>query len=132
MKDTHKIGDIAEAKLIAALQEKFKIVLLPLGSGPKYDIAVDDGVGIFRVQVKSGRMRDGAIKFNTNSRTPRPTTNGYDQIDYFGVYCPDNRKCYLIPKEEVGCDTLATLRVEPTKNSQVKGVKMASKYELPV
>ena len=51
------------------------------------------------------------------------------QIEYFAVYCPDNRGIYLIPIEHTG-GTQMSLRLVPTKNNQEKNVRWAKDYEL--
>ena len=51
------------------------------------------------------------------------------EIEYFGVYCPDNDKCYLVPVDDVA-KTVGILRVEPTLNNQSKGVRWAKDYEI--
>lgn len=50
-------------------------------------------------------------------------------VDYFGVYCPDNDKTYLIPIDGLGL-TAASLRVEPPKNGQIANIRLAADYEI--
>jgi hypothetical protein len=50
-----------------------------------------------------------------------------DDVDYFGVYCPDTRQVYLVPVEAVP-DRGANLRVETPRNNQSKGVRWAKDY----
>ena len=52
-----------------------------------------------------------------------------DDVDYFGVYCPDTDAVYLVPISDVP-DRGACLRVKPTKNNQAKGVRWAKDYVL--
>jgi hypothetical protein len=52
-----------------------------------------------------------------------------DDVDYFGVYCPDTDAVYLVPITDVP-DRGACLRVKPTKNNQAKGVRWAKDYVL--
>jgi hypothetical protein len=105
----------------------------PFGDNQRYDLVVDEE-GVFkRIQCKTGRLKDGAISFNTCSSSYH--RNGqkhsyHGQIDYFGVYCPESRKCYLVPVEDVGTRQ-AKLRVEPAANSQEKNIHWAEDYEMP-
>jgi len=54
----------------------------------------------------------------------------HGQIDAFGVYCPQNRKAYLIPIEDVPAVTYAHLRLDPPLNGQTTGIRWAHKYEI--
>ena len=47
----------------------------------------------------------------------------------FAVYFPDKDTVYMVPVEDVG-RTSAMLRLEPPKNGQVKGVRLAASYLL--
>lgn len=51
------------------------------------------------------------------------------QVDYFGVYCFELDKCYLVPIDDVGL-TQCNLRVLPSKNNQSKRIKWAKDYEI--
>ena len=134
MPDTSALGNITEAKVLAALIESGYIVSKPFGDGHKYDLIIDDGVTLRRVQCKTGRLKSGCVVFNAysvagNSNGKRQGYKG--AADVFGVYCPDNQQVYLVPVDEVGtCDTL--LRVEQTLNNQQKRVRWARDYELAV
>ncbi len=63
--------------------------------------------GVFtRIQVKTGRLKAGAIrwwsrsiKYRSGKHTTRPYTN---EIDLFAVYCPELDKLYLVPVNHVG------------------------------
>jgi hypothetical protein len=57
----------------------------------------------------------------------RKTYHG--DADYFGVYCPELGTSYLVPVEDVG-NVEGALRVEPTRNGQLTGVRWAKNYEL--
>lgn len=127
-----QIGDISEAIVRARFIEKGYVVLLPLNSGLRYDIAVERD-GIFkRVQIKTGRLLDrGVILFNSSSLDPKTRNSQldyYDDIDWFAVYCPQNRKVYVMDVNEAPPNN-CYLRVEPTKNRQRHGIRWAKDYE---
>jgi len=119
-----------------ALHEAGYGVSIPFGENARYDLAIDDGIRLARVQCKTGRLRDGAITFKTSSsyahhRTPRQNRLHYQgQIDFFGVYCRATRGTYLVPIEEVTTTCEAMLRVSPARNRQQKRIRLASDYEL--
>lgn len=126
-------GDICVAMLTAAFLEKRYIVLKPLSEYSRYDLVIDRGSGFERIQCKTGRLRNGAVRFNACSSTAHHrngTVRDYrGQADWFGVYCPDNDECYLIPVESVGLRQGA-LRVIDARNNQKAGVRLAAAFKL--
>jgi hypothetical protein len=61
--------------------------------------------------------------------SPRETRRDYaGQIDQFAVYCPDTEGVYLIPIADVRARCSAHLRVDPPRNAQRLGIRLASKY----
>lgn len=125
VRDTHAIGDRAVARFLTELLKIHRTVLMPFGEGHRYDLVADDKGSFIRIQVKSGRLHKGVVEFRTCSA-------GRDyrgEVDFFGVYCPDNDKCYLVPCSHVG-RTVAHLRVIKTRNGQSKGIRFASDYEI--
>lgn len=135
MTNTHKVGDRTEAIVMAALLQVYDSVLIPFGNGRRYDLVVDTGQRFMRIQCKTGRLRSGAVIFNTQSQNPKDRRGkgvGYrGQVEMFGVYCPENQKVYLVPPEDV-TQTYGYLRAEPAKNGQSKGVRTADQYELRI
>lgn len=132
MKNTKEIGDTAVAGILARLLKKGYAILLPFGDSQRYDLVLDKDGQFFRVQCKSGRVRNGCIRFNSSStewykRHRRRTYKG--QVDYFGVYCPELDKAYLIPVDSVG-ETQGVLRISVPKNNQAKHVHWSDDYEI--
>ena len=123
---------------MAALHALGFIVLIPFGENSRYDLVIDDGSELSRVQCKTGRLRNGSIRFKTCSsyahhRDPAVQTRHYQgEIDYFGVHCPETGAVYLIPISEVEAKHTATLRFTPARNSQKKRIKAATDYEIAI
>lgn len=122
--------------------DHFPTVLTPWGENCRYDFVVETDEGqLLRIQCKTGRLRDGAVRFPPrsltyhhplNRRTGPTDTASRDyrgQADLFGVYCVETGKVYLVPVDEVPT-TLAALRTEPTRNGQKAGIRWAAQYEL--
>jgi hypothetical protein len=131
--NTHQVGDRTEAIVMARLLQVYECVLIPFGNGRRYDLVADTGTEFLRIQCKTGRLREGAVRFNaaSNHHHRNGTRRAYREgADLFGVYCPDNGKVYLVPVADVG-NVEASLRVEDSKNNQQKGVRWATTYELP-
>jgi hypothetical protein len=132
MPQTTRIGNISEAKVLAALVEAGYVVSKPFGDGCKYDYVIDDGNVLQRLQCKTGRLRDGCIIFNAYSvaGNSNGVRKGYAELaDIFGIYCPDNQQVYLVPVHDVGVGGIL-LRVDRTLNNQHKRVRWASEYQL--
>jgi PD-(D/E)XK endonuclease len=131
MPETSSTGNLTEAKVVAALIEVGYLVSLPFGSGHKYDLIADDGQNLFRVQCKTGRVRNGALIFNAYSMPGNKAKKcGYKGLaDLFAVLNPMDGKVFLVPVEEVGTSDVH-LRLSPTGNSQAQGIRWAAKYEL--
>jgi PD-(D/E)XK nuclease superfamily protein len=117
---------------MARLLQHYEAVLLPFGNGRRYDLVVDDGKNFLRIQCKTGRLRSGCVIFNAHSThwARGQADRGYKgQADFFGVYCPELTKVYLVPVDDVP-ETYGSLRVEPVRNGQKLGVRWAAQYEL--
>ena len=136
--DPNRIGEISQARVIAALVEAGKFIYVPLGQAGRSDLIFEDERGVFRVQCKTGRIFNGAMYFPTHSlRAARRETEWrrverdyQGQIDYFGVYCPDNGKVYLVPISVPTGHTRCYLRLAAPKNNQQKRIRWAREFEL--
>ena len=132
-RDTKSVGDRSEAIVLAELVKKGYLVSIPFGENQRYDLIIDDGTRLSRVQVKTGRLRGGVIVYNCSSShahrrgAARPY---FGEIEYLAVYCPDTKKVYMLPEQELTA-TNAHLRLSPTRNNMVKSVRWASEFELP-
>lgn len=131
--NTKDIGERSEAKILSALLDRDITVLKPWGDNKRYDFVIEKSGIFYRIQCKTGREVDGAIRFATRSVT---TKNGkavnvpyIGQADYFMVFFPGNKKIYCIKVDECGIDQ-CSLRLNESKNNQTKGVKIAENYEL--
>ena len=81
-------GNTAEAAVLKAFVTVGMPVLMPFGGGSPYDLGVElpDG-GLARVQVKTGRVRNGCIKFNSCGTDHGRGQQSYDgRADLFAVY----------------------------------------------
>jgi hypothetical protein len=111
-------------------------LLVPFGENIRYDLVIDDGVRLARVQCKTGRLRNGVIIFHTAStygHHPNPKIlkrNYLGEIDFFAVYCPETKGVYLIPIADMPNRSMAYLRIDPPLNGQRKNVRFAANYEL--
>jgi hypothetical protein len=49
--------------------------------------------------------------------------------DIFGVYFPQNDSVYLVPVSEI-VSVKGSLRLDPTRNNQKRGVRFAADYQI--
>ncbi len=126
---TNDVGVRAEGAVMAALIRAGYTVLLPFGV-QRYDLVIHSSDGYSSVQCKSGVLRAGAVQFRAFSFGPgRPRAHYQGVVDLFGVYCHENGECYLVPVAEVGT-SMGSLRIEPARNNQSKGVRLAADYRI--
>ena len=133
-RDTKTKGDISELRVALALAEKGYAVSKPLGENVRYDLVMDDGEKLHRVQVKTGRIRGDVLIFNCSSthghrRTAIKSRPYRGEIELLAVYCPDDGKVYIVPEPEL-TRTVIYLRLAPPRNNMVKTIRWASHYEL--
>ena len=132
MRDTNAVAALTEGRVLAALVTTGLTVAIPFGVA-RYDLVVDLGeAGLKRVQCKTGRLRRGAIVYNVTSVHRRDgawARRAYQgEADYFGIYCPDTDKVYLVP---VGSSAgRGSLRVEATLNGRKAGICWAEEYQV--
>lgn len=104
-------------------------MLVPFGDNQRYDMVFDDGESLRKVQVKTGRVRAGAVRFSCASwqRDTKVKSTYVNQVDFFGVYCPETKQCYLVPIEDCPSNEMS-LRIVASLSGQVQGTNLAEKY----
>lgn len=131
MGNSKTVGDASEARALARFVELGWAVMIPWGDNLRYDMVIDRGRGFERVQVKTARVKNGALTFRSCSQSVKASRkikyNG--QADLFAVCCPADPKIYLISVDETN-HTEVFLRFEQTKNHQEKNIRWASYYAI--
>lgn len=95
------VGDATEATIISTLVSAGYSVSIPFGDNDSYDLIVDDGTELHRVQCKTAWWnKERTIRFNTHSQT---TDDGEyhersyrEEIDAFLVRHPDSDRLYWV------------------------------------
>jgi hypothetical protein len=129
-------GDRTQLAVMAALREGGYGLYVPFGENTRCDLVIERQSRLDRVQVKTGRLRLGAVVFKVCSsyaHHPHPKTSRrtYDgEVDFFAVYCRDNARGYLIPIADVQLKDTAALRVDHPRNNQIRRVRWARDYEI--
>ncbi len=128
-------GAIAELKIASAAAQLGIVVAWPLMEGRRYDLIFDTGPELYRVQCKSASRHGDVVRVLT--RTSRLTSRGHvrttytaDEIDAVAAYCEATDECYFLPIAEIDGQSMVHLRLQPARNNQTQGVKMAVDYRL--
>jgi hypothetical protein len=130
MRTTFDIGNEAEGIVLGRYIKAGLRVCIPFGSGGPYDLAVDTGNCIVKVQVKTATFERGCIQCRTRRRNANydRKMRRYEkgEVDYFAIYCPQLNEIYGMPFEATRSS--ASLRIEPTVNKQEKFIRWAKDY----
>jgi hypothetical protein len=109
--ETEQKGMLAEIKILESLIRKGHIVSTPFGGKAAYDCLFDNGIDVFRVQVKYGSLieNENRSRISFHTCTFRKDKDGKtisvsrkDEVDFFGIYVEELNQCYLIPSNLVG------------------------------
>ena len=124
-------GNSSEAVVLAAYVRAGFLVSLPFGGGAAYDLVVDTGARLLKVQVKTGKLAGGCMVYNAR----RHRGSKYDtfsryregEVDYFSVWCPGNDSIYVVPAQHP-FTVEGRLRITETQNFQQKKIRWARDF----
>jgi PD-(D/E)XK nuclease superfamily protein len=132
-RNTKRKGDLSELRLMHDLVRAGYLISVPFGEDHRYDLVIEKDGKFASVQVKTGRLRNGCVRFNcfsSHSHRGGSACRLYTgEIDYFGVYCRQLDSSYRIPLAQFPVQ-LGMLSVEPTKNGQQRKLRWAEQYLL--
>ncbi|WP_141212026.1 group I intron-associated PD-(D/E)XK endonuclease [Halorubrum sp. Eb13] len=122
--ESHRQGDLTEQIVITELKKRNISVSTPVGDNERYDVILEkpDG-GLLRGQIKTGRLKDGVIRFKGVSQHTNSSGHVYkeygDDVDCFLVYCDETEETYFIDSEEVGTSMHLRIDTPTRKTSQI-------------
>ncbi|MFC6725338.1 group I intron-associated PD-(D/E)XK endonuclease [Halobium palmae] len=125
-------GQRSEAAVLQILVEHGLTVLQPFGDNERYDLVVEENPDFYRLQVKTGRLENGRVQFDTRSSgtltrsVEKETYEG--QIDQFVVYAPELREAFVVAVEQAP-ETTMGLRVADAKKSS-PNINRADEFEI--
>ena len=127
-------GAIAEAAITAAAVELGFVVLRPFVDGRRYDLVIDTGPDLLRVQCKWAPRKGSVIiaHLATCRHTPRGyiySTYDETEIDAFGIYCQELQRCFYVPISVVAGQRAMHLRLTPAANNQEAAINYADAYD---
>lgn len=128
---TYDRGNVSESIVMAAYLKAGFVVSIPFGTGAPYDLIVDTGNRLCRVQVKTGWLRKGCIIYKGKRRVreahpyaTRPYTES--EVNYFAIYYPLAESTYVVPFGI--CGSNGCLRLDPAHNGQRKLIRWAEGF----
>jgi PD-(D/E)XK endonuclease len=129
-------GDLAELKVATDLRARGYRIAIPYGENWDFDLILcrDDG-RLERVQVKYVRS-DGCVievpcRSHSLTKGKIRATKRYTaaQIDWLAVWDAGLDRCFYVPASELGPGmNLFSLRLTPSRNGQVRGIRLAEGY----
>jgi prevent-host-death family protein len=133
---SNRKGAIAEMKIATAATELGIPVLQPMTEHGRYDLGMELGGRLLRVQCKFASFDEAAGVIKVNLQCSWLSPHGYvrsayteDEIDLLAVYCGDLDRCYLLPCSLIAGRRAIYLRVSPSRNAQRACITLASDYE---
>ena len=126
----HRKGAIAETRIAAELTRLGFDVYRPVAEGGRYDLLVDCGARLVRVQCKWA-VRAGVIAVRPARRaSPRAATCGRPTDSARSTasrhIAPQLESCYWLPMTEFDGRARCPLRLQPAGNGQQSGLNWAT------
>ena len=128
-------GDLAELKVAADLRARGYKIAFPYGEDWDFDLILARNGALERVQVKYARSAGGRLVVRcrshslTGGKVVRTKCYTAETIDWLAVYDDMTGGIYYIPASELGEGMFEmTLRTQPARNNQQRGVRLASRY----
>ena len=127
-------GDLAELMVAADLRRRGYQISIPFGEDCDYDLVVDRGGKLERIQVKYATS-DGArvlVRCRSHSLTNGKVraTKHYTAktVDWIAVWESTSGVIYYVPSSVFDGFTDLTLRTAPTRNNQVLHIRHAADF----
>lgn len=124
-------GDLGQIGVAYDLMKKGYKIMMPYGENWPYDLVAVKDNRFVRIQVKYTVSNGIVVNVKTRSTNNTLEKRYTDiDIDYMGIYDKTTDDCYYVSAEELGVGlTQISLRLVPSKNNQVKNIRMAKDYK---
>ncbi len=134
---TAQKGDIAWLKVVERSVKKGWLASRPIQESGRYDLILDDGERLYRVQVKyadghspnSKGVARCQLTRNNGSGVNKNRKYSSEEVDAVVVYVPRANSICWFPPDVFENKTSLNIRYEPTKNGQSKGCILVQDYE---
>ena len=130
-------GDIAEVEIAAAAIRAGCTVSRPLTDHPPYDLVIEAGGRLLRVQCKWAVPQRSVVEIRLRRCSHSPTqgyirsSDGADEIDAVAAYCDDLKQCFLVSIDQLNGQDWLSLRVDAPRNCQRAALHFAADHSLP-
>jgi hypothetical protein len=124
-------GNYAEMRVAADCIRRGYSVSFPFGHETRYDLIIDKSGVLLRTQVKHVQIQRDAIFVKCNSTNHGGICTPYTEscVDLIAAFEPTTDKVYYIPIAVVAGNTRAvSLRLQPARNNQIKGTRLAADF----
>lgn len=130
METTNTKGNKGLANVIADIINKDYFIFLPIADTTCVDlIASDNNMILKKIQVKYRSInKKGTLEIPTETVVNgKKTPSNLDHIDFWAIYCPDNKNVYYVSVKELKNKKVLFLRIDEPKQKQ-KTIKYAKDY----
>jgi PD-(D/E)XK nuclease superfamily protein len=131
---TDQKGAIAESAIAHAAIKLSIDVYKPIQEGGRYDLILNVGSQLLRVQCKWAPRHGDVVV--VRCRSCRRTRDGLRhraytaaEVDVIAAYCPDVDRCYVVPAARFDGRLQLFLRLAPSRNNQVMHVNWAKDFD---
>jgi hypothetical protein len=131
---TDQKGAIAELAIQLAAVKLGIEVYRPVAEGGRYDLILDLGEKLWRVQCKWASRRGEVLVVSCQSA--RRCADGFirrrytaEEVDAIGAYSLEFDRCFLIPIARVENKPAIALRVSPCLNNQRRRINWANDFD---
>jgi hypothetical protein len=129
---TNAKGEIGAAMILADLQRQGHGIAIPFGHDLPFDLIVvrKESGALEKVQCKY-TTSDGRVVFAKVTSTSAWVHHRYtkDEVDWIAVYDSTTDRCFYLPSRVWDGQVLLNLRLVPTANGQMKGIRYAADFE---
>lgn len=121
-----KQGDIGEARAIYEYTRMGFVVLRTIFDSAKYDLVIDDGVTLKRVQVRTSANHKQSGGFEVNLKT----TGGNTKTNTIRPRCEDDYDIVFVLTSDDRCWSIPTEHLKGAKHSFVVGGTKYKEFEI--
>lgn len=129
---TISVGNESESAVMFAYIKAGFHVSIPFGNGCPYNLVVDTGARLLKIQVKTAWQHNGHLIYQCQRRIKDAKQNGMrrysdNEVDFFAVHFPLDGSIYVVPFWASG--GRGCLRLNPALNGQRKMIRWAADYK---
>lgn len=131
--NTWQKGELAVLKIMQRCAEKNIIVSKPTTDNSRYDLILDINGKLQRVQVKYAGISNGiatcSLVKKSSSKSAKYRTYTSKEIDLVLAYIPEKDVICLFTSNEFENKTTISIRLEKTKNNQIKDCNFLEMFQ---